>query len=97
MTDFEAMARVDAWRQALKAIVGHLPPADLLIECRWHPAHQSAESVTGVCDPLQNWIGDRMPDWMAAIGIMEAAELLVETAIEADESEFLRQFGGAGR
>lgn len=88
----EAVARTLAFLAALSHITGKPVPADLWIECRWHPNH--AKRSVAVHDPLQNWVGANCPQWMSAIGVIEAAELLVETAIEVDADEFFKRFKG---
>ena len=89
MADEELDApRVRAFAKAVETITGTVLPFEMWPGCIWHENHTGEAG-----DALQNWIGDRMPEWMAAIGIIEAAELLVETAIEVDAAEFLRRFG----
>lgn len=93
MTDEELDApRVRAFAKAVETITGTVLPLEMWRGCVWHEDHDDLAA-----DALQNWVGNCMPDWMAAIGIIEAAELLVETAIEVDAGEFLRRFGEARR
>lgn len=89
MPDEYTHAQVKAFVQAVQTLVGTAVPVQLWPGCRWHKQRTERHETR-----LQNWIGERMPEWMSAIGIIEAAEHLVESAMEVDEREFLRRFGG---